>query len=501
MNRGLKIVGEVVGIGIMLLIMWATVQSFSSQSPMPVGMDIESIVTQVNQYCTGGQISGKGTCNSLLQKLQGAIEARDRGQPEVACNKLNAFSNEVQAQSGKKVDPAAAQVLINMVTPLCSPAPTVTPTAIVISPLPTPTAIVISPLPTQTPPKTQTILFTVGGAKGQELYKMAIDNEGNRIGEVESLNFSAEIIRGLYPSPDNKRVAIWEYFGEGGTRIHILNKDDNQITPLFGVNSNLDQQVGFLSWSSDGQKMLVLGAVGSDLRGSVWVVDVNTFGYIPVDIKQRFGTPSIPSAIFSLDNSEIIYTQSRCYQCGSQIWRVKVDGSQRQMLFEDTKKRVEDLTLSPNGNYLMFMLWLEDSLGGDLYVMDFNGSNIRLLSPANVDYFDEFTPLWSKDSQKIIFNKDEIGKHNLYNLDIQTNLVTQLTSFEQEQPFKPTWSSDKTKLAFLTSNNEEIKTWVLDLQNNITTLLGIDITALKPEDSIPEPLKKSNKLTSLIWLP
>jgi hypothetical protein len=48
-----------------------------------------------------GHITNKGVADSLMAKLDAAQAAFDRGQTEVAINLLNAFVNEVNAQSGK----------------------------------------------------------------------------------------------------------------------------------------------------------------------------------------------------------------------------------------------------------------------------------------------------------------------------------------------------------------------------------------------------------------
>ncbi len=46
----------------------------------------------------------KGTENSLIAKLESAIKSLERGKDNAAVNKLGAFVNEVDAQSGKKIN-------------------------------------------------------------------------------------------------------------------------------------------------------------------------------------------------------------------------------------------------------------------------------------------------------------------------------------------------------------------------------------------------------------
>ena len=52
-----------------------------------------------------------GTANSLIVKLQGAASALDRGNIQTACGNLGAFLNEVNAQEGKKLTAAQADLL------------------------------------------------------------------------------------------------------------------------------------------------------------------------------------------------------------------------------------------------------------------------------------------------------------------------------------------------------------------------------------------------------
>jgi hypothetical protein len=55
-------------------------------------------------------IKNAGLKNSLLQKLQNAEAAHGRGNTKAAGNLLNAFLNEVKAQTGKGLDPDAAEM-------------------------------------------------------------------------------------------------------------------------------------------------------------------------------------------------------------------------------------------------------------------------------------------------------------------------------------------------------------------------------------------------------
>jgi hypothetical protein len=73
---------------------------------------IVSLEVCVEHAASHGFIDNQGIENSLLAKLDAAQSAYDRGQNSVAINNLQAFINEVQAQTGKHIDQLHAQHLV-----------------------------------------------------------------------------------------------------------------------------------------------------------------------------------------------------------------------------------------------------------------------------------------------------------------------------------------------------------------------------------------------------
>lgn len=65
---------------------------------------IESLHHCVMHAAAMDHITNPGIAQSLLQKLDAALAARDRGATTAAVNLLQAFIREVQAQSGKHID-------------------------------------------------------------------------------------------------------------------------------------------------------------------------------------------------------------------------------------------------------------------------------------------------------------------------------------------------------------------------------------------------------------
>jgi len=71
-----------------------------------------SLMADLTSYFEDGDISNAGVFNSLLTKLEGAQASLSKDNAKPAANKLNAFLNEVMAQSGNHITPEAAEALI-----------------------------------------------------------------------------------------------------------------------------------------------------------------------------------------------------------------------------------------------------------------------------------------------------------------------------------------------------------------------------------------------------
>ena len=80
-----------------------------------VEASIEDLICAKHRLYDMGQIYGpgaQGIVKSLDAKLEAAQRAQARGQNPVAVNKLNAFIQEVEAQTGKHITSQAAAILI-----------------------------------------------------------------------------------------------------------------------------------------------------------------------------------------------------------------------------------------------------------------------------------------------------------------------------------------------------------------------------------------------------
>ena len=93
----------ILGILAVLLLTAAPVSAADTMTCDHSGTTIASLHDCVMHAYHMGHITNKGVANSLLAKLDAAQVALDRGQPGVAVNLLHAFTNEVNAQTGKHI--------------------------------------------------------------------------------------------------------------------------------------------------------------------------------------------------------------------------------------------------------------------------------------------------------------------------------------------------------------------------------------------------------------
>jgi Tol biopolymer transport system component len=446
---------------------------------------------------------------------------KDKQTPEVSLSPLE--SPTPSERSTAEPSPTATPMDETFRSPL--PTPTETPTLPPTSTrppepptrAPTPTYTPAPPTPTPEPlptliPGLQTIVYATTGDKGPEIHRAQVNETGIAAGSIHLVH-TADLWRdrtyllGLHPSPDGRQIAVSWAYGDVGSYILILDVNTGKVTRLIDDEAWMNQSARFLDWSPDSGTVLALvGGGNPDLGWGVWLVSIATHRYEEIEAIQRTVGVEIDSASFSPDGKEIIYAQSGCYQCGSEVRRLTLGERESQLLFRDPEFKVEDVLWSPDGRHLAFTQWQEstdfqDFALGELWVMNADGSEGRLLSRAVTGHYGYFVPAWSRDSQQIAFiqgsgsGKDLVGlSSNAYTVDIQSGAIKELTSFQNVQVLKPIWSPDGSGVAFAASQSDplsQFEIWVAASDGD--DLRPIDTSAALTMDS-----RKSKPV--FVWL-
>jgi len=77
-----------------------------------VTTDIATLKTIMSKLYSWGEISGQGTCNSLMQTLNNAEKSAEKGDSHGVANHLRTFVHKIEVLKGKKISDSAAAILI-----------------------------------------------------------------------------------------------------------------------------------------------------------------------------------------------------------------------------------------------------------------------------------------------------------------------------------------------------------------------------------------------------
>lgn len=229
-----------------------------------------------------------------------------------------------------------------------------------------------------------------------------------------------------------------------------------------------DSDAHFLSWTPDGKaaylkvdalgnaRVVLAGIDGTQKEMSVtgWTYDLAT-------------SPAADDFIFSF---------SRGLGSGSELKFTQNNGRTAKTLYSDSFHYIAFARYSPDGEHIAFIKIPDSSTPftvGELWVMDVDGSNARKLAGADAGH--GYAANWSPDGTQIAFvkreNPQDAGANqsteslisNIYTIDVQGGVESQLTHFEDGRAETPHWSPDGNTLSFSAVINGRMNAFIVDI--------------------------------------
>jgi hypothetical protein len=334
-------------------------------------------------------------------------------------------------------------------------------------PTSSPIVTVTVPAPTPTPPPgvPGTIVYRAGSRGEEHLYQLAVDGQGQPIDLPVEIPGSLDLDGPFYLAPDQNHLAVSRRT-EGGDTVYILDVAAGQIRPL--LTDSVGSPGTFLNWYPNSCE--VLYATMNGPNPGLWLVDVRTGDHFVLATEDQ-ARGQIDSGAVSPDGQRVIFSAWAGFGAEPKTWKVNTDGSGLQLLSEPTGQPILEITWSPDGAQVAY-------LGDGLSVMDPDGHHQRVLS-TKFYWGYGFYPVWSPDGRIITFVGREpllpgeaepalIGydedslRGNIYLVDIATGQERLLVPGSMEGNIDPTWSPDGSRIAFVSNRSGSLEIWVIN---------------------------------------
>lgn len=267
--------------------------------------------------------------------------------------------------------------------------------------------------------------------------------EGNIIASVGFGNF--------YPkfSPDGKKVA------------YVSNKENDYFSPsaiyLYDLESGREEKVvdgvsSSISWSPDGKRIFYSKKTR---RNKNWrsLYDVFVYDFeLKKEKRLTYGLRANNPAI-SPDGKHlafVVYSDGTANIMISEIHGEFEISKFKQLTNFKNGEQVYNICFSPDGKKILFDYSIKDNR--DIGVIDIETLQFQ---PLLATQSDERNPVFSEDGSKIYFSSDKSGIFNIYELDIASGEILQITNV-YGGAFMPDVKGDKLVFSTYTSTGFKI---------------------------------------------
>ena len=327
-------------------------------------------------------------------------------------------------------------------------------------------------------PEGSVLLFV---SQDNGLVQASTSNNQTKVQDVQPDSSSTECINGLHGSPNGQWAAMDTGCGHSSSTMQLID-----LSTGHDVILPVETGSRFLNWTPDGNSVIV--RTDSYAENALQVIDVTT-GEAEV--------LSVPAytydAAISPGEEWILYTVTKGIGFGGELWMVDRDGENKQLVLREQKHLIVYANWSPAGEQLAYIR-IEDSTTpftiGELWVADESGSNRRKIADADAGH--GYRPVWSPDGQKIAWIarenpqseaadfKSDALESNIYVWNMQTQQAKSITSFTGVLTEEPVWSPDGEYLIFSQITDGQPDLWQVDIATGQVQQLTFGTGAAQP---------------------
>ena len=246
-------------------------------------------------------------------------------------------------------------------------------------------------------------------------------------------------------SPNGHRVTFHSS-RDGDYEIYVMNSDGSGVVQLTDNSANDSSP----SWSPNGRRV----TFRSNRDGDYEIYVMNSDGSGVVQLTDNSADDSSPS--WAPNGRRVTFHSNR--DGDHDIYVMNSDGSGVVQLTDevvDWRSRLDtDPSWSPDGRRIAFQSGLSYLGGGDIYVMNSDGSGVTQLTDNGED------PSWSPDGRRIAFHSDRDGDSDIYVMNADGTGVVQLTD-NSAGDWYPSWSPDGRRIAFVSARDGDYEIYVM----------------------------------------
>jgi dipeptidyl aminopeptidase/acylaminoacyl peptidase len=256
-----------------------------------------------------------------------------------------------------------------------------------------------------------------------------------------------------------------------------------------------DSDAHFLAWTPDGEaaylKVDSLGnpqIIRAHMDGAKDILAISEFTY---DLSAR------------PDSRDFIFTFSGGLGYGSELHLARNDGRSATVLYADQYNYISFARFSPDGKQIAFIKIPDTQTPftvGELWVIEADGANARKLADADAGH--GYAANWSPDGKRIAFvarenpqdeNADQVSDaliSNIYIIDVETDVLTQVTNIAEGYVETPFWSPDGNTLAFNVVMNGRMNVSIADVASGEIRSLETGIAPVGGSTCCPAWIRK-----------